>query len=78
MESKGFLDSTIEIDLSLRTADSTNGCNVIVDSLRAAKIAISKNDLTKSDIISAYAFKSPLKKMKIRDSIKAFEEAFVN
>ena len=78
MEAKGFLGSTVEMDLSLRTDDSTNGCNVIVDSLRAAKIAISKNDLTKSDIISAYAFKNPLKKMKIRDSIKAFEESFVN
>ena len=78
MEAKGFLGSNIEMDLSLRTDDSTNGCNVIVDSIRAAKTAISKNDLTKSDIISAYAFKSQLKKMKIRDSIKSFEEAFVN
>ena len=37
MEARGFLGSTVEMDLSLRTNDSTNGCNVIVDSLRAAK-----------------------------------------
>lgn len=78
MEAKGFLDSTIEMDLSLRTNDSTNGCNVILDSIRAAKMAISKKDLAKSDIISAYAFKNPPKKMKIRDSIKAFEDTFAN
>ena len=78
MEAKGFLGSTVEMDLTLRTNDSSNGCNVILDSIRAAKMAISKKDLTKSEIISAYAFKNPPKKMKIRDSIKAFEEAFAN
>ena len=78
MEAKGFLGSTVEMDLTLRTNDSANGCNVILDSVRAAKMAISKKDLTKSEIISAYAFKNPPKKMKIRDSIKAFEDAFAN
>ena len=78
MEAKGFLGAPIEMDLSLRTNDSSNGCNVILDSIRAAKFAISKNDFAKSDIISAYAFKNPPRKTKIRESIKAFEEAFVN
>lgn len=78
IEGKGFLGAPLEMDLSLRTNDSSNGCNVILDSIRAAKFAISKNDITKSDIISAYAFKNPLKKTKIRESIKAFEESFVN
>ena len=78
MEAKGFLGSTIEMDLSLKTNDSTNGCNVILDSIRAAKMSISKKDLGKSEIISAYAFKNPPKKIKIRESIKAFEEAFAN
>lgn len=78
MEAKGFLDSPIELDLSLRTNDSTNGCNVIVDVIRAAKRSIDKKDFGKSDIISAYAFKSPPKKMHIRECIKAFEDAFVN
>ena len=78
MEAKGFLNSTVEMDLSLRTNDSTNGCNVIVDSIRAAKRALSKKDFVKADIISAYAFKNPPKKMHIRDCIKAFEDAFAN
>ncbi|MDE1829353.1 MAG: hypothetical protein KGI25_03415 [Thaumarchaeota archaeon] len=78
MEAKGFLGSTVEMDLSLRTSDSTNGCNVIVDSLRAAKALLAKKDLGKSDIISSYAFKNPPKKMHIRESIKFFEDAFVN
>lgn len=76
MEAKGFLNSTVEMDLSLRTNDSTNGCNVIVDSIRAAKQVLSKKDFSKSDIISAYAFKNPPKKMHIRECIKAFEDAF--
>jgi myo-inositol-1-phosphate synthase len=78
MEAKGFLNSTIEMDLSLRTNDSTNGCNVIVDSIRAAKKALTKKDFSKADIISAYAFKNPPKKMHIRECIKAFEDAFAN
>ncbi len=78
MEAKGFLGSTIEMDLSLRTSDSTNGCNVIVDSLRAAKTLLTKKDLGKVDIISAYAFKNPPKKMHIRESIRLFEDSFVN
>jgi myo-inositol-1-phosphate synthase len=78
MEAKGFLGAPIEMDLSLRTNDSSNGCNVILDSVRAAKFAISKKDFAKADIISAYAFKNPIKKTKIRESIKAFEEAFAN
>ena len=78
IEAKGFLGAPLEMDLSLRTNDSSNGCNVILDCLRAAKFAISKNDLAKSDIISAYGFKNPTKKTKIRESIKTFEESFVN
>lgn len=78
MEARGFLDSTVEMDLSLRTNDSTNGCNVIVDSIRAAKHAVSKKDFAKSNIISAYAFKNPPKKMHIRDCIKSFEDAFTH
>jgi len=66
------------MDLSLRTNDSSNGCNVILDSIRAAKRALSKNDLAKADIICSYAFKNPPKKMHIRECIKAFEDAFLN
>src|SRR5207245_775262 len=69
MEAKGFLNSIVEMDLSLRTNDSSNGCNVILDSIRAAKRALSKNDLAKADIISSYAFKNPPKKMEITRAI---------
>ncbi|MDE1842983.1 MAG: hypothetical protein KGH95_04970 [Thaumarchaeota archaeon] len=78
MEARGFLGSPVELDLSLRTNDSTNGCNVIVDALRAAKKVTTNKDFTKSDIISAYAFKNPPKKMHIRECIKSFEDAFTN
>ncbi|HSD04299.1 MAG TPA: hypothetical protein VLB45_00910 [Nitrosopumilaceae archaeon] len=78
MEARGFLGAPIEMDLSLRTNDSSNGCNVILDSIRAAKSSIAKKDFAKADVISAYAFKNPLKKTKIRESIRAFEEAFSN
>lgn len=78
MEAKGFLGSTIEMDLALKTSDSTNGCNIIVDILRAAKASLAKKDLGKADIISAYAFKNPTKKMHIRECIKSFEDSFSN
>ncbi len=78
MEAKGFLGSAIEMDLALRTSDSTNGCNVIVDSLRAAKGLLNRKELVKSDIISSYAFKNPPKKRHIRECIKSFEDEFVS
>ncbi|MDE1763359.1 MAG: hypothetical protein KGH88_03830 [Thaumarchaeota archaeon] len=78
MEARGFLGSTIEMDLALKTSDSTNGCNVIVDALRAAKSALAKKDLSKTDIISSYAFKNPAKRIHIREGIKSFEDAFAN
>jgi len=78
MEAKGFLNSPIELDLSLRTNDSTNGCNVIVDTIRAAKKSLTNKDFTKMGIISAYAFKNPPKKMHIRECIKSFEDSFLN
>ena len=78
MEAGGFLNSPVELDLSLKTNDSTNGCNVIVDSIRAAKKSLSNKDFAKIDIISAFAFKNPPKKMHIRECIKAFEDAFLN
>jgi myo-inositol-1-phosphate synthase len=78
MEARGFLNSPVELDLSLRTNDSTNGCNVIVDSIRAANKSISNKDFAKADIISAYAFKNPPKKMHIRECIKTFEDSFLN
>ncbi len=77
MEARGFLNSPIEMDLSLRTNDSTNGCNVIVDCLRAATKAISDKDLSKAEIISSYAFKSPPKRSHIREGNKTFEQTFV-
>ena len=78
MEAGGFLNSPIELDLALKTNDSTNGCNVIVDAIRAAKKSLSSKDFAKVDIISAYAFKNPPKKMHIRECIKAFEDSFLN
>ncbi len=78
MEAKGFLNSPVELDLSLRTNDSTNGCNVIVDAIRAAKKSLSNKDFTKVDLISSYAFKNPSKKMHIRECIKSFEDVFLN
>lgn len=78
MEAKGFLGSAIEMDLALKTSDSTNGCNVIVDSLRAAKSLISRKEVGKAGVISAYAFKNPEKRMHIRESIKSFEDMFVS
>jgi myo-inositol-1-phosphate synthase len=78
MEAAGFLNSPIELDLSLRTNDSTNGCNVIVDAIRAADRCMSNKDFTKTDIISAYAFKNPTKKMHVRECIKSFEDLFLN
>jgi myo-inositol-1-phosphate synthase len=74
MSSEGFLGSNIVMDLTLRTSDGANAGNVLLDIVRATakKAKVGKA----SEVISAYGFKSPPKRLKIRDAYSNFVSMF--
>lgn len=74
MSSEGFLGSKIVMDLTLRTSDGANAGNVLFDIARA--LARGKGARA-ADVINAYAFKNPPKKLRIRDAYSEFVKAFV-
>lgn len=76
MYSEGFLNSPAIIDITLRTRDGANACNVLFDIVRAIKYCKENNRLSLKDIICAYGFKNPPKTAKIRDSYASFVNAF--
>ncbi|MGH9910769.1 MAG: hypothetical protein ACRD32_09015, partial [Nitrososphaerales archaeon] len=64
------------IDVTLRTRDGANACNVLFDVVRAIKYCKESNKLSLKDTICAYGFKNPPKTVKIRDSYASFVNAF--
>ncbi len=75
MSSEGFLGSSIVMDLTLRTSDGANAGNVLLDIVRAASAKKVKAGKA-SEVISAYGFKSPPKKFKIREAYSNFVSMF--
>lgn len=78
MYSEGFLKTPAIIDITLRTNDGANACNVLFDVVRAVKYCKENNKMPLSDTISAYGFKNPPKTVKIRDSYTNFVNAFAS
>jgi len=77
MYSEGFLGSPAIIDITLRTSDGANACNVLLDVVRAVKHCKDTGDLSPRDAICAYGFKSPPGMAKIRDAYAKFVSKFV-
>jgi myo-inositol-1-phosphate synthase len=74
MSSEGFLGSNILMDLTLRTSDGANAGNVLLDVVRATARKV--KTVHASEVISAYAFKSPPKRFKIREAYANFVSMF--
>lgn len=78
MSSEGFLGSPAVVDITLRTSDGANACNVLLDVIRAVKQCKDSGNLSLSDAICAYGFKSPPKPYKIREAYSKFVNAFAS
>jgi myo-inositol-1-phosphate synthase len=78
MYSEGFLGSPAVIDITLRTNDGANACNVLFDIIRAVKYCKENNKMSLGDTVCAYGFKDPPKGTKIRSSYANFINAFAN
>jgi myo-inositol-1-phosphate synthase len=76
MYSEGFLNSPAIIDITLRTNDGANACNVLFDVARAIKYCKQNDKLLLKDTICSYGFKNPPTTTKIRDSYTNFVSAF--
>ncbi|MEM2760418.1 MAG: hypothetical protein QXU32_06200 [Nitrososphaerales archaeon] len=76
--SEGFLNSPAIMDITLRTSDGANACNVLFDIARAIKYCKDYNKLSLRDVICSYGFKNPPRIAKIRDSYADFVKAFVS
>lgn len=74
MSSEGFLGSNIVMDLTLRTSDGANAGNVLLDVVRATAKKAKAGKA--SEVISAYGFKSPPKRLKIREAYSNFVSMF--
>lgn len=74
MSSEGFLGSKIVMDLTLRTSDGANAGNVLFDIVRAISGA---KGAKAAEVINAYGFKNPPKKVKIRQAYASFAKSFV-
>jgi myo-inositol-1-phosphate synthase len=74
MSSEGFLGSKIIMDLTLRTSDGANAGNVLIDVVRASMAR--KPVAKKAQVLSAYGFKNPPRKAKVRQAYSDFVSMF--
>lgn len=63
-----------ELELRLMTFDAPNAGSILLDVIRATKIALNRGDVGHILPISAYAFKHPVKLLPINEAEKLFEE----
>ncbi len=75
--SEGFMGSPIKIDITMRSNDASNACNVLLDVIRAVKYAMDVKDANLADTISAYGFKSPPRPTSVIEAQDEFERIFV-
>jgi myo-inositol-1-phosphate synthase len=69
-----FLDTPVEIDIYLRTMDAPNSGTIIIDSIRAAKLALLRGVGGPLTSVCAYGYKSPPIRAKIDEAQKWFIE----
>ncbi|MHC1604736.1 MAG: inositol-3-phosphate synthase [Candidatus Methanofastidiosia archaeon] len=76
MRGKKFGDIPLELDLKLSVEDSPNSAGVIIDAIRATKMALDRNVSGQLISISSYSFKHPPKQFS-DDVCKKMVEEFI-
>ncbi|ADD45549.1 inositol-3-phosphate synthase [Stackebrandtia nassauensis] len=74
LEGRSFGDTPLNAELKLEVWDSPNSAGVIIDALRAAKIALDRGVAGPVDSASAYFMKSPRKQYSDHDAHQAVED----
>ena len=73
----GFMNSDISVDIYLRSSDGANGCNVLLDVIRATYRSMKTGRLGTIGEICAYGFKSPPKPMRFDEAYAKFNALYV-
>lgn len=77
IEGKNCLGSDVVIDIYLRTHDSANGAGILLDIIRAVKIAKERGTGGQLTSVSAYGFKNPPIRSSLSESVEWFR-GFIN
>jgi len=72
-----FCNTPIKIDLKFQTVDAPNAGSVLLDVVRAVKIALTKKQIGAIEVICAYGFKRPPKMTSIETAEAEFKQ-YVN
>ncbi len=66
------------VDIYLRTSDGPNAGNILLDVIRAVKVAKEKGDFGAPFEICGYGFKNTLKPVKLNDAHQNFALKYIS
>lgn len=76
-EGSSFMDSDISVDIYLRSSDGANGCNVLLDVVRATYHHMKTGKPGTVGDICAYGFKSPPVPLRFDEAYARFSERYL-
>ncbi|MEM2873690.1 MAG: hypothetical protein QXD82_05950 [Nitrososphaerales archaeon] len=77
IQGEGFLGSSIKFDIYLRSSDGPNAGNILLDVIRAVKVAKDEGEFGAPLDICGYGFKHPPKIVKLRDAYENFVSKYI-
>lgn len=77
IQGEGFLGSSVRFDIYLRTSDGPNAGNILLDVIRAVKVAKDEGYFGAPLDICGYGFKHPPKIVKLKDAYQSFISRYV-
>ncbi|MCP8303925.1 MAG: L-myo-inositol-1-phosphate synthase [archaeon] len=77
IQGDGFLGSPIMVDIYLRTSDGPNAGNILLDVIRAVKVAKDRGEFGAPSEICGYGFKNTLKPVKLKDAHQNFSLRYI-
>lgn len=77
IQGEGFLGSSVRFDIYLRSSDGPNAGNILLDVIRAVKVAKDEGEFGAPLDICGYGFKHPPKIIKLRDAYENFVSKYI-
>jgi len=77
IQGESFLGSSVRFDIYLRTSDGPNAGNILLDVIRAVKVAKDEGDFGAPLDICGYGFKHAPKTIKLKDAYQNFTSKYV-
>lgn len=77
IQGEGFLGSSVRFDIYLRSSDGPNAGNILLDVIRAVKVAKDEGYFGAPLDICGYGFKHPPKIIKLKDAYENFVSKYI-